>query len=177
MAKNNIKMKKVNTSKKTSTVEEMDIKGFTIVICAIALVVIIAYALTLLAKNVGLFDEHYIKPEVGSATINYETIAAGTIFNRLESDYYVMIADFESDDSAYLSSLGSLYGQKTDKIPMYVINLKDEMNKSIISDSSNPSAQTVTELKVNGHTLIRMSNGRNIKYIEGDENIKLELGI
>ena len=33
------------------------------------------------------------------------------------------------------------------------------------------------DLKINGHTLIKISGGRNVKYVEGDENIKVELGI
>ena len=57
------------------------------------------------------------------------------------------------------------------------MDLSEGLNKMIISDSSNSSAQTVSDLKINGHTLIKVSGGRNVKYIEGDENIKIELGI
>jgi len=177
MANREIRRKQKITSNQASTVEEVDLKGFIVVILAIAIVVVIAYGLTLLAKHAGLFDLRYIKPEIAAATIDYENISAGTIFNRIENEYYVMIGDFESEESVYVGSLGSLYKNKTDKIPLYSVDLSEGLNKSVISDTSNPSAQTVSDLKINGHTLIKISGGRNVKYIEGDENIKIELGI
>lgn len=177
MANRNIRRKQ-KIDKKENVVEEVDIKGFIKVVVAIAVVVVVAYGLTLLAKHIGLFDIRYVKPEVSNATISYENILAGTIFNRSESDYYVMIGDFESDDSVYIGSLGNLYKNKEgDKIPLYAVDLSESLNKSIIGENSNPSAQTINDLKVNGHTLIKISGGRNVKYIEGDENIKIELGL
>lgn len=159
-------------------VEEIKLRDSIIIIFVIGLVVIIAYGLTLLARHVGLFDIRYIKPEVSSATINYENILAGTIFSREENEYYVMIGNFESNESVYLGSLGQLYKNKSgDKLPIYAVDLSEGLNKMIISDSSNSSAQTVSDLKINGPTLIKVSGGRNVKYIEGDENIKIELGI
>ena len=51
------------------------------------------------------------------------------------------------------------------------------MNKSIVKDSSNPSAQSVDTLAINTPTLILIRDGRNVRYVEGVDNIKLELGV
>jgi len=178
MANKNVRMKQIKANKKTNkNVDEVDIKGFIIIVIAILIVTVLAYGLTLLAKNIGLFNERYIKPEVSNATISYENILSGTVFGKQESEYYVLLADLEDNESVYLSSLELLYSEKSDKLPLYLVNLNEGLNKSIISETSNPSAQSAADLKVNGHTLIKISGGRNVKYVEGDENIKVELGI
>ncbi|MCI8331046.1 MAG: hypothetical protein HFE04_02965 [Bacilli bacterium] len=180
MANRNIRRKqKINTNyNKINEVEEMKLKDITIVICAIGIIVVLAYGLTILAKHIGLFDIRYIKPEVTAGTIDYENILAGTIFSKQEDEYYVMIGDFESEESVYIGAVGNIYKNKDgEKLPLYAVDLSEGLNKSITGDTSNPSAQSVKDLKINGHTLIKISGGRNVKYVEGDENIKVELGI
>lgn len=167
--------KKVN---KKSVNEEIDIKGAVIVVLSILAVVGALYGLTVGAQKLGWFDEGYVKPEVKSATISYENILAGMTFNRAEDEYYVVFDDFDSDDSIYLSSLGSLYNQKKEgKLPVYVVNLANGMNKNIISEEANPYVQDVSELRIDDATLIKVKSGKNVKYIKGVDNIKIEFGV
>lgn len=162
---------------KNTVKDEMDIKGAVILVLVLIGVVLVMYGLTVGAQKLGWFDVRYVKPELQTATISYENILAGTIFNRQSGEYYVMIADFSSDDNIYLSSLGSLYKNKEDKLNLYSVDLGNEMNKSIIGETSNPSAQSVESLSINEPTLILVKDGRNSKYIPGFDNIKTELGV
>ena len=41
------------------------------------------------------------------------------------------------------------------------------INSSVISDNSNNKASNSNELRINGITLIKIENGKNIEYIEG----------
>ncbi len=158
--------------------EEVNVKEAIIVVLVISLIVLVMYGLTIGAQKLGWFNQGYVKPEVSSAVISYEKILAGTIFNRVEEEYYVLVADFDSEDSVYVSSLASLYNKKEgDKLHMYAVNLGEGMNKGILSDTSNPSAQNVESLKVNGPTLFKIRNGSNVRCLEGNENIKTELGV
>lgn len=162
---------------KNTVKDEMDIKGAVILVLVLTGVVLVMYLLTLGAQKLGWFDLRYVKPEVQTATISYDNILAGTIFSRQSGEYYVLIADFSSDDNIYLGSLGSLYNKKEDKLNLYSVDLGNLMNKSIIGETANPSAQDVESLSINEPTLILIKDGRNSKYIPGFDNIKTELGV
>ena len=49
------------------------------------------------------------------------------------------------------------------------------MNKDYISEKGNSSASTVGELKINGVTLIKIEEGKNVEYIEGSSNVETYL--
>jgi len=166
--------KKVNKMVK----EEINIKEGIILIVVLLVLVVLMYFLTIGAQKLGWFNEGYIKPEVTSPVISYNNILVGSMFNRSETEYYVLVADINSDESIYLSSLVNLYNKKEgDKLHLYVVDLEDGLNKSVIDNTSNPSAQNVSSLKVNGPTLFRIRNGANVRCLEGVENIKTELGV
>lgn len=56
-----------------------------------------------------------------------------------------------------------------------MVDLSDELNKSIISDTNNTKAKKASELKVKDLTLLKITNGKIEKYITGIENIETEL--
>lgn len=157
--------------------EEMNVKEGIIIVGVIMVVVLVIYGLTVLAQRVGLFDVGYTKPEVQASVISYENSIAGSIFNKSDSEYYVVLFDSESNDSIYLSNLISLYNNKENHLPVYSVDLNNHFNKSIIGETSNPSAQNVNDLSVSEPTLIYIKNGRNHRYITGNENFKSELGL
>ncbi len=162
--------------KNKNVTSEMDIKGLIIIVCVLVVIAVVAYLLTVGAQKLGWFDEGYYKPEVPEAVISYDNINAGTIFNRKDKEYYVLIADFSDKESVYVNSLGSLYKEKEDSLPLYFVDTGDNINSSIVGSESK-NAQDIKGLKVNGHTLIKISNGKNVKFVTGDENIKKELGL
>ncbi len=165
-------------SKSNKSVEkEMNIKGLVIIICVLLVVLGLIYVLTIGAQHLGWFDVGYTKPEVGNAVISYDSIMAGTIFDRSESEYYVLIADFDSRDTVYVSGLISSYKNKENVLPLYVVNTADKLNSSIVSDTANSMAQSVEDLKVSESTLIKISNHRNVMFVTGDANIKTELAL
>ena len=102
--------------KNKNVTSEMDIKGLIIIVCVLVVIAVVAYLLTVGAQKLGWFDEGYYKPEVPEAVISYDNINAGTIFNRKDKEYYVLIADFSDKESVYVNSLGSLYKEKEDSI-------------------------------------------------------------
>ena len=49
------------------------------------------------------------------------------------------------------------------------------MNKNYLSEEGNSSASSVSELKINGVTLIKIEEGKNIEYVEGSSNVETYL--
>lgn len=146
------------------------IKELIIIVIVIASVFGVIYLLTLGATKLGWFDQHYTKPSVEDAVISYENIEVGTMFNRSEEDYYVVLADGESD-IMYLNTLITNYKKKEDALTLYFVDLSDGLNKSVVSEQSITTSSKVTELKINDMTLIHVKNGKNIESFVGVDNI------
>lgn len=102
--------------------------------------------------------------------ITYNDIIAGQTFNRKEKTYYVVYYSFNSDTSIQ-ETIDAL---KTEA-KVYKVNLDDGMNKDYISEKGNSSASSVGELKINGVTLIKIEEGKNIEYVEGSSNVETYL--
>lgn len=156
---------------------EINIKEGIILVSILVLIVLIIYGLTLGAQKIGLFDQGYVKPELSAAVISYDSTLAGSMFDKSENEYYVMIVDFSSDESIYVSSLGSSYKNKENHLPIYLLDLSNHFNKNIIGETSNPTAQNVSEMRVSEPTLIFIKDGKNHRYVTGNDNIKAELGL
>ena len=79
--------------------------------------------------------------------------------------YYVVFYDFDSDSSV----TSRLENISTNKV--FKVNTKDKLNSSVINTSSNTKASSADELKINGVTLIKIENGKNVEYVEGLSNV------
>ena len=93
------------------------------------------------------------------------TILAGQTFDKKYDTYYVVFYDFDSDSSV----TSRLENISTNKV--FKVNTKDKLNSSVINTSSNAKASSADELKINGVTLIKIENGKNVEYVEGLSNV------
>ena len=161
--------------KKTETNDLGDIKKLTIIVLVILVIFGLVYLLTLGANKLGLFEEHYKSPETTESVISYEKIPAGTILNRETGEYYVLISDFSQNKSVYLEGLYSTYNKKETKINIYIVDLSDELNKSIIGEKDNKDAKSIKELSIKNSTLLKIKNNKIVKYLIDIEDIENEL--
>lgn len=110
--------------------------------------------------------------ETTTSTIQYDEILIGNLLTQPNDEYYVMI--YENDDynkvvyDAYLS----LYSQKEDSLRYYTAILNNPFNEIFKSDKSNFIINEITDLKLAGSTLIKISNKKIDKYYEGDSIIE-----
>jgi FMN-dependent NADH-azoreductase len=88
------------------------------------------------------------------------------------TDYYVLFYDF-SDSSSNTLYNGIMSSFKTNHAneKIYIVDLSKGFAASYIADTSNPSVQRIEDLKVKGPTVIKISNGQNVAYVEGKESI------
>lgn len=161
--------------KKTETNDLGDIKKLTIIVLVILVIFGLVYLLTLGANKLGLFEEHYKSPETTESVISYEKISAGTILNRETGEYYVLISDFSQNKSVYLEGLYSTYNKKETKLNIYIVDLSDELNKSIIGEEDNIKASSLSDMSVKSSTLLLIKNGKIVKYIIDMDTIESEL--
>ena len=176
MAKSNVRVisKKKNIKKDKKKEEELDEKSEirnllkTVIIVLVSFLV--CYLLFMLMGKLGMFEKGYEKPESGSNEFTYSTAIIGTVFNRPESEYYVSFD--EEDGNTYFDTLLSMY---SGDLHIYKVNMSLGINASNKGESGNSNASNPSELVINGPTLIRIKNGRIIKYLEDLDKIKEEL--
>ncbi len=122
-------------------------------------------------EKLGVFQARYTAPSKENK-IDYDYINVGTVFNRSEKSYFVMFDDYSTNISydLYIDSLLS-----DSKTTVYKVDMSKKENSSVSSNSGNKKATNANELKINGRTLIKISNGRIKDYIEGSNNIEAYL--
>lgn len=177
--KNNIKVIKKPIKKETKKIENNKLDGeilsFIKIALGVGVVVLIVFGATILMNKLGVFDEGYTKPERGEIIISYEDATVGTIFNRPDAEYYVIFDDFTENPNQYLTSILFRYSNEEETLPIYKVDMSNGFNIKYAGEQGNPSAQKVEDIKINGVTLIKIVNGKNVKYIEGTTNIENEL--
>ncbi len=120
-------------------------------------------------EKLGVFEAGYTAP-VKETMIDYDYINVGTVFTRSEKTYYVMFDDYSSSIS-YDMYIDTLLGKK-EKERIYKVDMSKKENSRFASNKSNKKAENANELKINGITLIKITNGKIKDYIEGSANIE-----
>ncbi len=169
-------IKKVDIDKYTSE-ESKEVKRFIIILLSIIVLVLAVYGITrLVNKDKDNNDDR----TVTAGSIDYDKVSVGTLFNRADSEYYVIVYDGEAPNAIYYSALMNKYMDKEKSNKVYFCDLSNELNKKYYvgeDKDSNPNATTSSELAFKNLTLIKIKNGKIVKYLETLDTIKTELGI
>lgn len=174
-------IRKTNTKKNKEALEQAkkieevgefktDFKNIIWVVGGILVFFLAFYLLTLYLTNRG----ERITPNKpsGDGTISYTDIMAGRSFSMPEKEYLVVYYDRE--DAEVLSSLSlavSGYRSKEEHLTIYTVDMSSSFNKGYISEESNSSVSNVSELKINGPTLIHFKDGSVSEYVEGKDQV------
>lgn len=113
------------------------------------------------------------KKEIGPASIGYEKILAGSIFDREEEEYIVVLYDREEETD--ITSAVSSYNTKHD-VDCYYVDLADGLNKSVISDRMNTDVKDASDLEVKNPSLLKVRKGKIIESVDGKSDIIDYLG-
>lgn len=169
-------IKKVDIDKYTSE-ESKEVKRFIIILLSIIVLVLAVYGITrLINKDKDNNDDR----TVTAGSIDYDKVSVGTLFNRADNEYYVIVYDGEAPNAIYYSALMNKYMDKEKSNKVYFCDLSNELNKKYYvgeDKDSNPKATTSSELAFKDLTLIKIKNGKIVKYLETLDTIKTELGI
>lgn len=158
------------------TEEQKEMVHFLIVLGVIVVLVIGVYFISkLFVMDQSLFEVTY-----QDGAINNERAVVGTLFNRPESEYYVVIYDETAPSAVYYSAITTKYAQSEKALRVYHIDLSNEMNKAYYVGSdgtSNKKATKVSDIKLKDLTLIKIKKGKIVKYFETLEELEKELAV
>ena len=124
--KNQVELDTLDTGFKASA------KGVIGTIIGVLLVFGCFYLLTLHMTSKGE------RKQIGPASIGYEKILAGSIFDTGEKDYLVVFYDREKETD--ITNAVSIYNTKHD-VHIFYVDLADGLNKKVISDRMNTNVK------------------------------------
>lgn len=118
-----------------------------------------------------LTDKLVVKEDTSDVetVINYDNATVGTILNRPYDEYLVLLYNSEESEAAYYGTLLSNY--KGDK-KIYFVDLSLKTNESYVGKKSSGIFKEVKDAKFAGATLLEISNGKVVSFLETKEEIK-----
>ena len=173
MTKKN-KTKRVKNGYRSEEQTEI-IRFITILVVLIALVLVV-YFFTRMFVTKDLFNKEEEKTTAGA--INYNIATIGTMLNRVEDEYYVMIYNTENANASYYNSLVSRYKQNEKPLTVYMVDLNNELNKKYYDkEHSNLNAKDLENFRVSDVALLKVKNGKVVKALEAEDKIDSELAL
>lgn len=156
---------KKNIEKKESGFEK-DIFKVLCIMFGVLLFLAIFYFITVAIVS----DEEEVKDKE-ETEIQYEQILAGSSFSMKDDEYLVVYYDFSDEKLAELTSVVYNYGYSGFS-KLYKVDMSDGFNKKyIVEDDSNKAPKGVSDLAINGPTLIKFVDGECVDYVEGNDKI------
>lgn len=167
-------MAKDNKTNMKNDLKETSLRLIKIVIVIILILTLVYLLTSFLSKN-GNFSKDYIPLSTSEAVMTYEEATVGTVFNRVDKEYYVIFEDFGNTNKTYIETLLDKYLSKEKHKAVYKVDMSLDINSKYKSNVSNKNASSSNELKIKTPTLIYIKDGLIKKYIEGNDKIKSEL--
>ena len=138
------------------------------IIAGVILFLLCFYILTVYITNKNNTDT---ENKTNTVEISKDTIILGRSLSMGKDDYYVLYCE-----SSLMDTYNEIINNYNRGIPIYKVDMSDAFNsKYSTSEESNKSPSKVSEFKINGPTLIKVSNNKVVEYIEGEDAIRTNL--
>lgn len=149
--------------KKFYSDEAMTIKKFIIILVIVIILTIGIYFFTRAFVTKDLFkkDSTDSSETAKEASIDYTKAIVGTMLNKSDAEYYVIL--YKSDDSAAATyaNLVTTYKTKTGHLPIYIVDLSSVFNNSYYDpENVNVTTDKISDLRFGSITLLKVSDGK-----------------
>lgn len=169
------KEKKVKQEKYRSE-EQNEIIRFIRILIIVVVLILGIYFLTRIFVTKDLFNNEEPENEITAGTINYNVTLIGSMLNKPEDEYYIMIYDTENVRSIYYSGIINSYGNNEEPLKVYFANLNNELNKKFYDpENENLDVNNISDLKVGDLALVKVRNGSIVETFNTEEQIASEL--
>lgn len=160
--------------------EQSEMKRFGITVLSLTVIVLAVFMFTKYVVNDG--DVNIVVFDSYAGAINYNVITVGTILGKSDEEYYVLA--YSSEDLNVASYQGVAYAytsqESEDLIPVYSLDLETAFNidyKATDENPENTEATSIDELSFGDITLIKVKNGKIVKYLNDLDDIREELAV
>ena len=171
MAKSMNRAKRRQESKRIEEVisDDSSLMDKFFIVAAVVLFLLCFYILTVHITNTNKDDT--IKDNNKTVEISEDSIILGRSLSMGKGEYFVLY--YES----YLSeTYEEIVNNYKGELPIYKVDMSNAFNsKYSTTEESNKNPSKVSEFKINGPTLIKVSNKKVVEYIEGEDAIRTNL--
>ena len=167
--KNNMKSNKV----KSYSSDSDEMMSLFKVLGVVVVVLVLFYFVFAIASGEISFGKKKI---VIQEDIQNVEILAGTTFNKSQETYYVLMYDFNADDSISYENLYNIFQSNYKTSKLYLVDLSKKFNSDyVVEDRSLVNISSIESLKVVNGILIKVENGKGVSYSIGVDEIKKAL--
>lgn len=168
-------VKKVDNNKKTIVSNDNEMMKLIILILIVAVVFGIFYVITLFVTKDETTSD--LPEESYSATIQYDEILAGNIFDQKDDDYYVLVYYPEDQYvSLYMSYLSYYEMTVENATRYYTVNMSDVFNNQFVADESVLNVTDSKDFRFSQTALLRIKNGKVYSTYETKDIITAKFG-
>ena len=123
-----------------------------------------------------LLNDTKVPKETITGQINYEITNIGSMLNKKEKEYYVIMYRSEDLNAVYYSTLASKYSQTKDALKIYYANLDNELNQMYIdAENENLNPADLKDFKVSNLALVKIKDNTIKKAFNTESEIATEL--
>ena len=149
--------------------EEKAVRNFVIIF---VIVILAAVGLYFFTKNVVKKEESTSTEETKEVEIDNSLAIVGTILNRAEENYYVILFKSDASNVSEYEDLKSQYTLSNTKA-LYYVDLANALNsKYYDKDNTNYTAENVNDLRFGDITVLEIKNGKIVKSYNTVDKIK-----
>ena len=150
--------------------EDKAVRNFIIIFIIVLLIAVGMYFFTKFVVNK---DSETSNEETSEVTINNSIAIVGTMLNKVEDDYFVILYKNDSDKVSEYSSLVSQYNAKSEKLALYTVDLSNHLNsKYYDSENENLTSSNINDLRFGDITLLEVKDHKIVKTYNTVEKIK-----
>ena len=132
--------------------EELKIDSFFKIVIILLVILVIFAGITMWATR--------DKSSKADTNIQYTKIIAGSILNRSEEDYYVLVeANGDNNISTY-ESLINKYVAKEDSKRVYIVDLSDPFNSNYVGEENKLDFENISEARFKETVLLHIVNNK-----------------
>ena len=165
MSKGKRGTRQINNKKRIEEVisDDSDMMDKFFIVAGVILFLLCFYILTVYITNKNSDTD---KETEKTVEISNDEIILGSSLS-MKGDYYVI---YYNKGNETIDEIIKNYGGE---LSLYKVDMNSAFNsKYATSEESNKSPSKVSEFKINGPTLIKVSNKKVVEYIEGEDEIR-----
>ena len=156
--------------------EQTEMIRFIRILVIVIILILGIYFFTRIFVTKDLLNKDDEEREVIEGSINYNVTMIGSMLEKPEEEYYVMIYSTEDLRAVYYSGIMSGYSRNEEPLKIYFADLNKELNKKFYdSENINVDVTNLSDLKVGDVTLLKIRNGEIAEAFTDEESIASEL--
>ena len=150
--------------------DDKTIRNFIIIF---VIVILMVFGIYMLTKYVIVKDNNTNNEETKEVQINNEVAIVGTMLNKSDEHYYVMLYREDDNESGKYLTAKSNYSAAKDSLPVVSVDLSNALNsKYYDKDNVKLDSDNVNDLRFGDFTVLEVKNGKIVKSYTDLEKVK-----